>query len=141
MLLIREVPATELTVATRILSHLGALPSGGRVALRVGSDVVYLAGRGVVTEVMTPYDVAAVRISDAAVLAGEPPEDAGRYLDSLRAAPGAMVAAARADGTIAVAPALAPLVERLTGLGWEEALERTRARGGLVGAYPAESTE
>src|SRR5688500_10230203 len=54
MLLIHEIPATELTVATRILAHLGALAQGGCVALRVGSDVVYLAGRGVVTEVMTP---------------------------------------------------------------------------------------
>lgn len=140
MLLIREIPATELTVATRILAHLGALVSGGCVALRVGSDVVYLAGRGVVTEVMTPYDVAAVRLGDAAVLAGEPPEDAGRYLEALRGAPGAAVAAAAPDGTVVVAPALAPLVERLTGLGWEEALEQTRGRGGLVGAYPAEAS-
>lgn len=141
MLLIREIPATELTVATRILAHLGALASGGCAALRVGSDVVYLAGRGVVTEVMTPYDVAAVRFGDGVVLAGEPPEDAGRYLEALRRAPGAAVAAAAPDGTLAVAPALAPLVERLTGLGWEEALERTRVRGGLVGAYPAEASE
>ncbi|MGH2379335.1 MAG: hypothetical protein ACRDGT_12795, partial [Candidatus Limnocylindria bacterium] len=79
-LLIREVPATELTVATRILAHLGALPADGRVALRVGSDVVYLAARGVTVEVMTPYDVAAVRFGDGAVLAGQPPKDAGRYL-------------------------------------------------------------
>lgn len=141
MLLIREIPATELTVATRILAHLGALSSGGCVALRVGSDVVYLAARGVVTEVMTPYDVAAVRFGDGAVLAGEPPEDAGRYLEALRGAVGAAAAAAALDGTLAVAPALAPLVERLTGLGWEEALERTRGRGGLVGAYPAEASE
>lgn len=141
MLLIREIPATELTVATRILAHLGALLIGGRVALRVGSDVVYLAGRGVVTEVMTPYDVAAVRFGDGSVLAGDAPEDAGRYLDALQREPGAAVAAARADGTVAVAPALAPLVERLTGLGWEDALEQTRGRGGLVGAYPAESSE
>lgn len=141
MLLIREIPATELTVATRILSHLGALASGGRVGLRVGSDVVYLAGRGVVTEVMTPYDVAAVRFGDGAVLAGEPPEDAGRYLEALRGAAGAAVAAAAVDGSVAVAPALAPLVERLTGLGWEDALERTRGLGGLVGAYPAEVSE
>jgi len=141
MLLIREIPATELTVATRILAHLGALASGGCVALRVGSDVVYLAGRAVTVEVMTPYDVVALRLGDGAVLAGEPPEDAGRYLEALRAAGGAAVAAAGLDGTLAVAPALAPLVERLTGLGWEGALERTRGLGGLVGAYPAEVAE
>lgn len=141
MLLIREVPATELTVATRILAHLGALAGDGRVALRVGSDVVYLAARGVVTQVMTPYDVAAVRFGDGAVLAGEAPEDAGRYLEALRKEAGAAVAAAAPDGTVAVAPALARLVERLTGLGWEDALERTRGLGGLVGAYPAEVSE
>jgi hypothetical protein len=141
MLLIREVPATELTVATRILAHLGALANGGRVALRVGSDVVYMAGRGVLAEVMTPYDVAAVRIADGAVLAGEPPEDGERYLEALRTASGAAVAAASLDGPIAVGTALAPLVERLTGLGWSEALERARSMGGLVGAYPAEAPE
>jgi hypothetical protein len=141
VLLIREIPATELTVATRILAHLGALAAGGRVALRVGSDVVYLAGRGVVTEVMTPYDVAAVRFGDGAVLAGDAPEDTGLYLEALRMEAGGAVAAAARDGTVAVASALAPLVERLSGLGWEAALERTRGLGGLVGAYPAEVSE
>ena len=112
MLLIREVPATELTVATRILAHLGALPRGGRLALRVGADVVYLAGREVLAEVMTPYDVAAVRLADATVLAGDPPGDAERYLATLRS-----------DGSE-----------------WGEALDRARGLGGLVGAYPAEAS-
>jgi len=140
MLLIREVPATELTVATRILAHLGALPRGGRLALRVGADVVYLAGREVLAEVMTPYDVAAVRLADATVLAGDPPGDAERYLAALRSDGSAQVAAAARDGGIVTGTALGAVVERLTGLEWGEALDRTRGLGGLVGAYPAEAS-
>lgn len=138
MLLIREVPATELTVATRILAHLGALPSGGRVALRVGSDVVYLAGKGVLPEIMTPYDVVAVRFRDGLALAGEAPDDVGRYLAALRAEPASGATAAAPDGTVVTGAALAAVVERLTGLSWSEAVERARSVGGLVGAYPAE---
>lgn len=140
MLLIREVPATELTVATRILAHLGALPAGGRVALRVGIDVVYLAGRGVLPEIMTPYDVVAVRFRDGLTLAGEAPDDVERYLVALRAEPAAGAAAAAPDGSVIAGSALAAVVERLTGLSWSAAVERARAVGGLVGAYPAEAT-
>jgi hypothetical protein len=140
VLLIREVPATELTVATRILAHLGALPAGGRVALRVGSDVVYLAGRGTLPEVMTPYDVVAVRLGDGLGLAGEAPDDVERYLAALRAEPAAGAAAAAPDGDVIAASALAAVVERRTGLSWSAAVERTRAVGGLIGAYPAEAT-
>src|SRR5258708_30345466 len=83
-MLIREDPATELTVATRILAHAGALASDGRVAALVGTEVVYLAARGISPHTMTPYDVAAVRLGDGSVLAGEPPEDFARYLAALR---------------------------------------------------------
>lgn len=38
-MLIREEPATELTVATRILAHAGALADEGRVALLTGEEI------------------------------------------------------------------------------------------------------
>src|SRR5262245_3136982 len=40
--LVREEPATDLTIATRILSRAGALASDGRVTLRL-YDVMYVA--------------------------------------------------------------------------------------------------
>jgi hypothetical protein len=141
VLLIREGPATELTVATRILAHLGLLGADGRVALRVGSDVVYLAGRGVRPPTMTPYDLAAVRLADGLELAGTPPEDAAQYLVALRADRGARVAARTPDGQIVTADGVVELVERLSRLGWSDAEARARAAGGLVGAYPAEPSD
>lgn len=133
------MPATELTLATRILAHLGALAEGGHVAMRVGSDVVYAGARLVAPQVMTPYDVAAVRLRDGLVLAGDPPADLDRYLLALRSDASAMAVAALKDGSLATGSALSPLVERVTGLQWGAALERARALGGLVGAYPAEA--
>lgn len=138
MLLIREGPATELTVATRILAHLGLLAGDGRVALVVGSEVVYLAARGARAATMTPYDVAALRLGDGLGLAGDPPGDAERYLAALRADRGAGAAALSADGAMATAGGVVALVERLSGTAWSEAEARVRSGGGLVGVYPAE---
>lgn len=134
-LLIREGPATELTVATRILSHLGLLGADERIVMLVGSEVVYLAARGVSPSTMTPYDVAALRIGDATVLAGTPPDDAERYVSALRAARGARVAA-HARGQMHTAPDLEALVAGLAGRPWSEAEAGARAAGALVGAYP-----
>lgn len=136
MLLIREGPATDLVVATRILAHRGALAEGGRVALRVGSDVVYLAGRAVRAATMTPYDVSAVRLADGTTLAGTPPDDVGRYLDALRAAPAARVATLTAEGQMTVTPDLEALVEGLVQMPWSAAEADARGAGALVGAYP-----
>jgi hypothetical protein len=130
------VPATELTVATRILSHLGMLAPDGCVAALVGSEVVYLAARGVSVATMTPYDVCAIRLGDATVLAGTPPDDAARYLAMLRMAGSQAVAATR-EADVGAAN-LAALIERITGLAWDEAEARARGAGALVGAYPAE---
>lgn len=131
------MPATELTVATRILAHLGTLGDGGRVALRVGSDVAYLCGATVSPTTMTPYDVAAVRVRDALGLAGDVPEDAAAYCVLFRSDPAAVAAARDRAGGLVSAGSLAALVERLAGVGWEEASARVRSVGGLVGAYPA----
>lgn len=108
------------------------------MALLVGSEVVYLAGRGVGVATMTPYDVAALRVSDGLELAGIPPVDATRYLDALRAAPRARAVALVAAGDLASAPDVVALVEGLTGVPWAEAEARARAAGALLGAYVVE---
>lgn len=135
-LLIREGPATELTVATRILAHRGLLAAEGRIALIVGSEVVYVAGSATTPSMLTPYDIAAVHLSDGSTLAGEPPDDASLYLAALRDARGARAAALMPDGTITTTPDLAALVEGLARMPWSEAEGEARAAGALVGAYP-----
>lgn len=136
--MIREGPATELTVATRILAHLGLLAEGGRVAVLVGTEVVYLPGRGATPATMTPYDVAAVRLADGLDLAGTPPDDAERYADALRRHPAARAAAMTAHGGVTTARDVVDLVERLAGIPWAEAEAAARAAGALVGAHPAD---
>ncbi len=135
-MLIREEPATELTVATRILARAGALASDGGVAVVVGSDVVYLMGRGVSPYTMTPYDVAAMHVSDGAVLYGDPPDDAERYRDALCRSPDARAAALAADGTLVTAPSVRACVAALLGTSWDDAESEARAAGALIGAYP-----
>lgn len=135
-LLIREGPATELTVATRILAHFGLLGAGGRVAMVVGSDVVYVSAREATPAAMTPYDVAALLVADGSTLAGTPPEDAARYVDALRATRGARVAAVARDGSLVTTPDLATLVEGLARMPWADAEGEARGAGALVGAYP-----
>ncbi|MBI3522027.1 MAG: hypothetical protein HY071_02860 [Chloroflexi bacterium] len=139
-MLIREDPATEVTVATRILAHAGALAPDGRVAALVGTEVVYLAARGISPHTMTPYDVAAVRLSDASVLAGEPPEDVARYLEALRRT-GSRAAARAGDGTIVTASTVRACVAAMLRSSWEEAETAARSSGALVGAYPLGSQE
>jgi hypothetical protein len=133
--LIREDPATELTVATRILAHTDALAADGRVVLLTG-EVVYVAGAGIPNRTMTPYDVTIVRLRDGLDLFGTPPVDVARYLDALRSSPGSTAAALAADGTLVVAEGLGPLVQVLLHRPWDEAEAQAKAAGALIGAYP-----
>ena len=134
-MLIREDPATELTVATRILAHTDALAADGRVALLTG-EVVYVSGAGIPNRTMTPYDVTIVRLRDGLDLFGMPPVDVARYLDALRSSPGSTVAALAADGTLVTADGLGPLVQVLLHRPWDEAEAQAKAAGALIGAYP-----
>lgn len=136
-MLIREAPATELTVATRILARAGVLADHGRMALLVGSEVVYVAGRGIVAAAMTPYDICAVRLTDGLPLSGDPPDDADRYLEALRQAAGARAAALRRDETLVTAPTARACVAALLGRPYEELVAEARVTGALFGAYPA----
>lgn len=136
-LLIREGPATEVTVATRILAHLGLLAADGRVAMLVGSEVMYVGGRGASAATLTPYDVCALRLADGIELAGAPPAAAQRYRDALRADRSARAAALVAPDDVVTAPDVVALVERLSGAAWAEAEGQARAAGALLGAYPA----
>ncbi|MHB8630301.1 MAG: hypothetical protein ACYC9W_00030 [Candidatus Limnocylindria bacterium] len=134
-MLIREAPATELTVATRILAHANALAAEGRVALLIG-EVVYLAGAGVANRTMTPYDVTIVRLRDGIDLFGAPPGDVGRYLDALRAHPTARAVALAADGTLVSADSLPSVVATILHRPWDDAEAHAKAAGALIGAYP-----
>jgi len=134
--LIREDPATELTVATRILAQADALASDGRVALLVG-EVVYVAGAGIPNRTMTPYDVTIVRLRDGLDLFGTPPDDVTRYLDALRSSPGSTTVALAADRTLVTADGLGALVLALLHRPWAEAEAEAKAAGALIGAYPA----
>ena len=136
-MLIREAPATELTVATRILARAGVLAEHGRMALLVGTEVVYVAGRGIAAAAMTPYDVCAVRLADGLPLSGDPPDDADRYLEALRRAAGARAAALRQDDTLVTAPTARACVAALLGRPYEELVAEARVTGALFGAYPA----
>lgn len=134
-MLIREEPATELTVATRMLAHAGALAADGRVALLTG-EVVYVAGEGVPNGTMTPYDVTIVRLRDGIELWGTPPRDVSRYLDALRVRPTARAVAIAADGTVVTAESLRSVVVALLGRPWDTAEAEAKAAGALIGAYP-----
>lgn len=134
-MLIREEPATELTVATRILAHGGALAPEGRVALLTG-EVVYISADGLSNHTMTPYDVTIVRLRDGLKLFGTPPRDVGRYLDALRAHPAATAAALAADGTLVTADSLRAAVATLIGRPWDDAEAHAKSAGALIGAYP-----
>ena len=134
-MLIREEPATQLTVATRILAHAEALAAEGRVALLTG-EVVYLAGAGITNHTMTPYDITIVRLRDGLDLFGAAPSDAERYLELFRAQPEARAAALAADGTLVTADSLANIVVTLLHRPWDEAEAHAKASGALIGAYP-----
>ncbi|MEA2663040.1 MAG: hypothetical protein QOH08_2612 [Chloroflexota bacterium] len=134
-MLIREQPATDLTVATRILAHADALAPDGRVVLLTG-EVLYVAGEGVSNHTMTPYDITIVRLRDGLDLFGVPPTDIGRYLDALRGRPEARVAALAADGTLVTADSLPGVVLTLLHRPWDEAEAHAKSVGALIGAYP-----
>ena len=146
-MLIREEPATEVTVATRILAHAGVLPAEGRVTVRAG-EVVYVSARGVSNHTMTPYDTAIVRIADGQVLFGIPPTDLERYLAVYRAHPDVGSVIARADGALESAAALQPcalrLLEERGGVAggsagderWRALVADARVVGALLGAFP-----
>jgi len=99
---------------------------------------VYVGGRGATAATMTPYDVAAVRLSDGLELAGSAPDDADQYRRALRSDPSARVAALVASGDLVTAGDVADLLQRVARLPWTEAEARARAAGALVGAYPTE---
>src|SRR5687768_2918925 len=149
--LIREQPATELTVATRILARADALAPEGRITLRL-HDVLYIAGRGVSNHTMTPYDVVSVLIADGSQLLGVPPDDLDEYVAAHRAAPEAESVGRGSDGVIVAAPSLrtcaitllarrrgeprthGPSLEQV----WEELVTEARISGALIGAFPTE---
>jgi ribulose-5-phosphate 4-epimerase/fuculose-1-phosphate aldolase len=149
--LIREQPATELTVATRILARADALAPEGRITLRL-HDVLYVAARGVSNHTMTPYDVASILMADGSALLGLPPDDVDEYVAAHRAAPDAESVGRGADGVIVEAPSLracaVALLARRSGERrphtatvervWEQLVADARIAGALIGAFPAE---
>ncbi|HEY3127546.1 MAG TPA: hypothetical protein VGK07_10825 [Candidatus Limnocylindria bacterium] len=150
-MLIREQPATELTVATRILARAEALAPEGRITLRL-HDVVYVAGRGVSNHTMTPYDIVSVLLADGTALLGMPPDDMDEYVAAHRAAPDAESVGRGSDGVIVAAPSLRAcatlLLARRRGergpddasleRAWDELVADARIAGALIGAFPTE---
>ena len=150
-MLIREQPATELTVATRILARADALAEEGRITLRL-HDVLYVAGRGVSNHTMTPYDVASILLADGSALLGLPPDDVDEYVAAHRAAPLAESVGRGTDGVLVAAPSLREcaitlLAQRRGGPAthgpsleqvWEELVANARVTGALIGAFPSE---
>jgi hypothetical protein len=149
--LIREQPATELTVATRILARAAALAPDGRITLRL-HDVLYIAGRGVSNHTMTPYDVVSILVADGSPLFGVPPDDLNEYVAAHRAAADAESVGRGSDGIIVAAPSLracaAALLARHRGerapdaasleRAWDELVADARITGALIGAFPTE---
>lgn len=149
--LIREQPATELTVATRILARADALAPNGRITLRL-NDVLYVAGRGVSNHTMTPYDVVSILLADGSPLLGVPPDDVDEYVAAHRAAPQAESVGRGSDGVIVAAPSLRAcaitLLTRRRGTGgthgpsleqvWAELVADAKVSGALIGAFPTE---
>ncbi len=149
----REQPATDLTIATRILARAGALRSDGRVTLRL-EDVLYIGGRGASPATMTPYDVAVVLVADATPLHGTPPADVAAYLEAHRRA-GEIASVARvADGTLVTAATLRACViaalrhsrgedeakdDETIEEAWLELVAQARISGALIGAFPTEN--
>lgn len=148
-MLVRERPATELTVATRILSRAGALAPDGRITLRLG-DVLYIGGRGAGLATITPYDIAVVLLSDGSSLHGLPPDDTAAYLDAHRRTPDTVSVARVGEGEYLCAPSLRSCVvaalrrargeeatsdditiERL----WTDLVAQARISGALIGAF------
>jgi hypothetical protein len=148
-MLIREQPATELTVATRILARAGALAPEGRITLRL-HDVLYIAGRGVSNHTVTPYDIVSILLADGSPLLGVAPDDVDEYVTAHRDAPDAESVGRGSDGVIVAAASLracatALLARRRGGPApdsanlervWQELVADARISGALIGAFP-----
>jgi hypothetical protein len=148
-MLVREQPAVDLAIATRILYRAGALDPDARVTARL-NDVIYIGGRGVGLATITPYDVAVLLLADGATLHGMPPDDAAAYLDAHRRAPAAGSVARVGTGEYVSAPSLRACVvaairrsrgqdERSDELTieaiWTELVSEARISGALIGAF------
>ena len=152
-MLIREQPATELAVATRILARAGALPDDGRITVRL-HDVVYVAARGVSNHTMTPYDVVSLLIADGSRLIGDPPEDIGDYVAVHRGSPAAVSVVRAANGDLLSGPSIraCTIAALRAGRGtslernddatiertWLELVSEARIAGALIGAFPTD---
>ncbi len=151
-MLVREQPATELTIATRILARAGALAPDGRVTLRL-HDVLYVCGRGVSLATMTPYDIAVVFLTDGSTLHGAPPDDIAAYVDAHHCWSEVASVARVTDGTYVSARTLrACVVAALRHVRgekgadddatieqvWLELVSQARISGALIGAFPTE---
>ena len=148
-MLVREQPAVDLAIATRILFRAGALRADGRVTARL-NDVVYIGGRGVGLATITPYDVAVMLLADGSVLHGAPPENAAAYLDAHRRAPHAGSVAQVGAAEFVSAPSLRACVvaalrrargetdssdEAMIEAVWNELVSEARVSGALIGAF------
>jgi len=148
-MLVREQPATDLAIATRILARAHAIADDGRITLRL-RDVVYIGGRDATPTTMTPYDVAVLLVADGSLLHGTPPSDVAMYLARHTDTHIGSVARA-ADGSVLTGPDLrscavatlrhargedvtedADVIERT----WLELVADARVTGALVGAFP-----
>ena len=148
-MLVREQPATDLVIATRILARAGALDADGRITLRL-HDVVYIGGRGTSLATITPYDVAVVLYSDGSTLHGNPPDDMATYVEAHRRAPMAASVARVADSTYLSARSLRACVvaalhrargeaetsdETTIETVWTDLVSEARITGALIGAF------
>ena len=148
-MLVREQPATDLVIATRILARAGAFAPDGRITLRL-HDVVYIGGRNASLSTITPYDVAVVLYSDGSTLHGSPPDDLPAYVEAHRRAPMAASVARVADGAYLSAKTLRSCVvaalrrargeeatsdETTIETVWTELVSQARITGALIGAF------
>ena len=151
-MLVREQPATELAIATRILARAGALAPNGRVTLRL-HDVLYIGGRGIGLATMTPYDVAVLLVRDGSLLHGSPPDDVDAYLDAHRRLGHAASVARVGESEYVSAPSLRGCVvaalrrargeeathdEAVIERAWLDLVSQARISGALIGAFPTE---
>lgn len=151
-MLVREQPAVDLAIATRILFRAGALADEGRITLRL-NDVVYIGGRGAGLATITPYDVAVLLLADGSTLHGAPPADASAYLEAHRRTPSAasvarirsaeFVSAATLRGCVVAAlrrvrgedeTSDATTIESV----WNELVAQARISGALIGAFASD---
>jgi hypothetical protein len=148
-MLVREQPATDLVIATRILARAGALAPEGRITLRL-HDVVYIGGQDASLSTITPYDVAVVLYSDGSTLHGTPPADAPAYVEAHRRAPMAASVARVTDGAYLSAKTLRSCVvaalrrargeeptsdETTVETVWTDLVSQARLTGALIGAF------